>query len=156
MDFKNSLDRKMEEVERPPVLPVGHYICQVSKQPDLDMIESGKTGKQYDKLTFQMVTVSAHDDVDPDELEEFGDPSGQPLRKDFIFSKDEDDKAAYARSEYNLKRFLTDHLQLDESLSIGEALAESVGAQCLVEVKHRPDPENPEVVYTETGKTAAV
>ena len=156
MDFTSSLDRKMEEVERPPVRPVGHYICSVKQHPDIDDIVSKKDGREFTKVEFIMEIVSAGEDVDPDELAEYGNPKGGQLRKAFIFSKDADDAAGQARSEYNLKRFLNEHLGLDEDLTFREAFAAATGTQCLVELKHRPDPENPEVLYEEAGKTAPV
>jgi len=98
-----------------------------------------------------MACVEATHDVDPDELEEFGNVAGFVTTKSFLF--DNEDETAFQRSEYNLKRFL-EHLGIDESLSLGEALAASVNAQCMGELKHRPDPNDPEIVYAELGKTA--
>lgn len=156
MNFTDSLDRKMEEIERPEALPVGHYITQVKKHPDLEEFESRKTGVTYDRVTFQLEVVAPHDDVDPSDLEAFGNVAGQPLRKTFLFSRDEGDKANYDRSMFNLKQFLSEHLGVDESLAINEAFGAAVGAQCLTEVRHRPDPENTEIIYAEAGRTTAV
>lgn len=155
MNFSESLDRRMEEIERPSAVPLGHYIASVTKHPDLEDFESSKTGITYDRVTFQMTIVSPSDDVDPDELEAFGNVAGTPLRKAFLFSRSEDDKANHDRSMFNLKQFLADHLGLGEDMALNEALAASTGAQCLVEVKHRPDPENTEIIYAEAGRTAA-
>ena len=156
MNFTDSLDRSMEEVKRPPVLPVGHYITAVAKHPDLEDFESSKTGITYDRVTFQLSVVSAHDDVDPDELSDYGNVAGAQLRKTFLFSRDEGDKASYDRSMFNLKRFLCEHMGLDESLPLNELLAASVNGQTLTEVTHRPDPNDPEVIYAEAGRTAAL
>lgn len=153
MRFTDALDRKMEEVKRPPNPPVGHYTWQVKKHPDTDSFDSRNNGKTFDRLTFQMVCVSPSDDVDPDILAEYGNVAGFVTNKAFLF--DNEDEAAFERSMYNVKRFL-DHLGVDDSLSLSEALAASVGAQCLGELKHRPDPNDPEVVYAELGRTAAL
>jgi hypothetical protein len=146
----------MEEVERPAALPVGHYICQVTKQPEMEEFTSSKSGVTFDRVTFQLSVVAPHDDVDPDELSDFGNVAGQPLRKAFLFSRDEGDKANFERSEFNLRQFLSEHLGLDAGLSFSEAFAEAVNAQCLTEVRHRPDPNDPEIIYAEAGRTAAV
>jgi len=151
MKFSDVLDRKVEDVKRPPNPPIGHYIWQVKKQPDSEPFESRNTGKTFDRVSFQMACVEATDDVDPDELEEFGNVAGFVTTKSFLF--DNEDETAFQRSEYNLKRFL-EHLGIDESLSLGEALAASVNAQCMGELRHRPDPNDPEIVYAELGKTA--
>lgn len=151
MRFTDALDRKMEEVKRPPNPPVGHYTWQVKKHPDSDSFESRNTGKTFDRLTFQMSCVAPSDDVDPDDLSEYGDVAGFITSKSFLF--DNEDEQAFDRSMYNLKRFL-EHLGVDESLSLSEALAAAVGAQCLGELKHRPDPNDAEIVYAELGRTA--
>jgi len=151
MRFSDSLDRKMEEVKRPPNPPVGHYVWQVKKHPESEDFEAKSSGKKFDRLEFQMRVIEASDDVDSDDLSEFGDVQGFLTRKTFLF--DNGDEQAFERSMFNLKQFLV-HLGVEESLELGEALAASVGAQCLGELKHRPDPSDPEVVYAEMGKTA--
>lgn len=153
MKFSDSLDRNLEAIERPPVLPLGHYIWQIEKY-ELDEFES-RNGTPFERVTFIMVCASAHDDVDPDELEAYGSVSGAKSRKTFLFSNDPDEKANFERSMYNIKQFL-EHCGVDGTLPMGEALASSVNASCLGEVKHRPDPNDPEIVYAEIGKTAPV
>lgn len=154
MKFTDALDRKMEEVKRPPNPPVGHYTWQVKKHPDSDSFDSRNSGKTFDRLEFQMSCVEPSDDVDTDDLAEYGNVAGFLTRKSFLF--DNEDEQAFERSLYNLKRFL-EHLGVDaDSMSLSEALAATVGAQCLGELKHRPDPNDPEIIYAELGKTAGL
>jgi hypothetical protein len=155
MKFSDALDRNLEDIKRPPNLPVGHYVWQVNKLPEHDEFDSARTGTSFERVTFQMTCVEARDDVDPDELGDFGNVQGALNRKSFLFSTDEDDKAAFERSMFNLRRFLG-HLGVDESLSISEALSASVGAQCVGEITHRADPNDPEIIYAEIGRTAEV
>ena len=154
MKFSDALDRNMEEIKRPPNPPVGHYIWAVKKHPETDSFESKNSGKTFDRLSFSLSIVEASDDVDPDELAEYGNVQGFMSNKTFLF--DNEDEAGFERSMFNLKRFLTDHLGVDEALSMSEALAASVNMQCLGELKHRPDPNDPEIVYAEIGRTTAV
>lgn len=153
MKFSQALDRKLEEIRRPPVLPVGHYVWQVSKHPEIDEFESSKTGSTFERVTFQLSCVQASDDVDQDDLANYGNVQGTQNRKTFLFSNSPDDKAAFERSMFNLKRFL-DHCGVDGDMPMNEALAASVGQQFLGELTHRPDPNDPEVIYAEVGKTA--
>lgn len=153
MKFSNALDRKLEEIQRPPVPPVGHYIWQVSKHPEIDEFESKNTGGTFERVTFQLVIVQAGEDVDPDDLREYGNVQGFQSRKTFLFSNSDDDKANFERSMFNLRRFLG-HCGVDESLALNEAMAASVGQQVMAELTHRPDPNDPEVIYAEVGKTA--
>jgi len=153
MRFTDSLDRSMEEIKRPPNLPVGHYTFTVQKHPDMDEL-TGRDGTVYDRLTFQMVCQAAGDDVDPTELEEFGNVQGVMIRHNFLFNTDPDEQNRFKQTEFNLKRFLG-HLGVDvDNMKLNEALAESIGKSCLAEVSHRPDPNDPEVVYQEIRRTA--
>lgn len=154
MRFSDALDRKLEEVKRPPNLPVGHYIWQVAKHPEVDEFD-GRDGAKFERITFQITCVAAHDDVDTDELAEYGNVQGAQNRKTFLFTNNPDEKANFDRSMFNLKRFL-EHCGVDQSMSLGEALAASVNAQFLGELTHRPDPKDPEIIYSEVGKTAAL
>jgi hypothetical protein len=153
MKFSDALDRKLEEIKRPPVLPAGHYIWQITKHPEIDEFESSKTGGTFERVTFNLACVAASDDVDPDDLANYGNVQGAGNRKTFLFSNSPDDKAAFERSEFNLRRFLG-HCGVDETLSFSEALAASVGQQFLGELTHRPDPNDPEIIYAEVGRTA--
>lgn len=156
MRFTDALDRKAEEIKRPPNLPTGHYTFAVKAVPEIEDFESARTGDTFDRVQFQMSCIEPQDDVDADELSDFGNVAGQTLRKTFLFNTTEGKEAEFARSEFNLKRFLVDHLALDESMTMEELLNAAVGAQCIAEVTHRPDPNDPEVVYAELGRTAAL
>lgn len=156
MRFSDALDRKAESIERPPVLPLGHYVFVVKAIPEMEDFESAKTGDTFDRVTFMLSSLSAGDDVDEEELAAYGNPSGQTLRKAFLFNTTEGKGSDFERSLYNMKMFLVEHLGLDESMTIQEQLASCVGAQCMGEVTHRADPNNSEIVYAEIGRTTAV
>lgn len=154
MRFTEALDRKMEDIERPPNLPVGHYVWRITKHPEQDSIEA-QSGITYDTLTFQCVAVSAMQDVDPDDLEAYGKIEGTPCRKQFMFDTSEDGKTRFDQSLFNVRRFLG-HCGVDESLPMNEALLASVNGEFVGELKHRPDKNDPEVIYQEINTTAAV
>ena len=153
MNFSQALATKLEDIKRPPVMPVGNYTWMVTKHPELDAFESQKNGITYDRVTFMLSCVAPSDDVDPDDLAEYGNVQGQVQRKVFMFANGDDNKANYDRTMFDLRRFLG-HLGVDESLALGEGLAASVNQQCLGELRHRPDPTNPEIIYAEIGRTA--
>lgn len=153
MRFTEALDRKLEDVKRPPNLPIGHYVMQVQKHPEI-IDRDGQNGS-FQIVKFNMVVVSPHDDVDPDDLEDYGNVEGALLSRDFIFSNSPDDKAKFEQSMFNLKRFLG-HLGVDESLSLTEAFAACPGSQCLAKIKHRPDPNDPEIIYQDIERTAGL
>ena len=154
MDFTSALTQNVDQFERPPIPPIGHYLTQVDKHPDQEDFTS-KEGKTFDRLTYILKIVSAGEDVDEDDLAAFGNVNGYILRKTFIFSRDEADKTSFDRSLFQLRQFL-EHLGVEtEDRPLNEALADSVGQACMTELKHRPDPRDVEIVYAEAGKTTA-
>lgn len=153
MKFSDALDRKLEDIQRPPNPPRGHYVWQVAKHPEVDEFTSARTGTDFERVNFQLRCVSASDDVDEDDLADFGNIQGYVQSKTFLFPTSEDEKASYERSLFNLRRFLG-HCGVDENIPLNEALAASVGCQVLGELTHRPDPEDAEVIYAQVGKTA--
>lgn len=155
MDFTSALTQKADEVARPAALPTGYYIWSIAAVAEQEEFESSRTGDTFTRLRIPMTCVSPHD-VDEEDLAAFGNVSGQRLFKTFLFNTNPEKQNELERSIYNLKRFLVDHCQLDESKTLEELLHEGVGAQCLGEVTHRTDPNDPEIVYAELGRTAQV
>ena len=153
MDFSKALDVKTDKIERPPLPPIGHYIFEVSKPPQLSSVGND----QYDLVTFPLKAVDLFgDDVDPDELKKFGGIKMVTSSHRFMFNKaeDEESQASNTRTLYNLKRFLTEHLGLEEGKTVRESLDEAVGQQFVANIQYRPDKNNPENIYAEIGKTA--
>ena len=152
MRFSDALNRRAEEIQRPANLPTGHYILSV-KKVDQSTVSDGK----WDVLEFQCTVVAASDDVDPDQLAEFGKVAGEPLRKRFMFTNDQSEARSFELSMLSRKRML-ENLDIgfidDGDMTVGEAIGEAIGAQFLGECIHRPDKQNPENIYTEIGKTA--
>lgn len=152
MNFQDALTTKVDEIERPPLLPIGTYRWLVEKHPTIDTIANGR----FDVCDFLLKCVEAMDDVDDDDIKAYGDITNARQRHRFMFNKE--DEAGFKRSQYNLKRFLTEHLKIEaeEGMSLKELLALSVGHQCLGTVRWRPDQNDPEIQYAEIGSTAPV
>lgn len=152
MRFADSLDRQVEDIVQPPNMPIGTYTFTVTKHPESEEIAQGR----FEKLTFLLGAISATDDVDADDLAAYGNVNGTILRKDFLFPTAEDEATSFDRTLNNVKRFL-EHCGVDVSSgSLKEAIAASVGAQVLAEVRHRPNPNDESMVFQEIGRTAPV
>lgn len=147
MKFTDALDKHTEDVIAPPLLPVGTYVFTITKAHTI------KETDAWDILTFPAKIISAEDDVDEDDLEDFGKVAGQPSRVTFMFNTDPEESTSFQRSEFNLKKFLEKHCGA-EGETMGELMANAVNCQFLGVIKHRPDKNNPEVVYAEIGSTA--
>ena len=154
MRFSDALDRKGEEIERPPLVPIGTYLWTVKSMPETDSIADGR----FDVVDFKLGCIAPQEDVDPDALAEYaakaGNIAGMTRRHRFLFNTE--DEGAFNRTLFNLKRFMKEHLQIEEmdDISLKEALALAVNRQCLASVKWRPDPRDPEIMYDEIDRTA--
>lgn len=150
MDFKDALSTKLGDVERPPILPIGLYLCTVTKVPDM-----GTAGQdKYDTVDFNFAVTQAIE-VDEDDLADFGNVVGQTIRHRFMFNKE--DEVNFARSLFNIRRFLEDHLKCAKPKDeLKKALNDCVNHSCYIQVRHRPDPNDSEITYTDVARTLPV
>lgn len=150
INFADVATKKVDEVERPPLPPVGTYRWRVSKLPTQ---ESRGQDNQWDIVEFAVQAQEALDNVDMDDYK--GDVSGIFNRVTFMF--DTQDEAKFEQTLFRLRTFLERHLQCaEEGMSINEALNATVGNEFLGDIKWRQDKNDPETFYAEIGKTAPV
>jgi len=152
LNFSDALNTKTSEIERPPLLPIGHYIAIVEKMPSFDTIADGR----FDVVDFILKIQSAGDDIDPDDIEEYGDVTAARVRHRFLFNKEE--QANFNQTLYNLKRFLQEHLLIDmnDDTPLKESLNNALNQQCLIAIKWRADRNDAEIQYAEVARTAPV
>ena len=153
LNFQDALNTKAEDIDRPPLMPIGTYRWMVTKHPTLDTIADGR----FDVVDFMMKSLSALDDVDADDLAEFtskaGELTNQARRLRFLFNKE--DEGAFNKTMYYLKTFIGEHLKVDTAgMAMKEMLAATPNMTCSAAIKWRPDRDNPEIQYDEIGKTA--
>lgn len=154
INFNEVLNMKAGEIEKPPLIPTGTYIARVHKIPEIG--EVGGQDNRYQTIDFMFKLISPREDVDVDQLEEFGGLNNTFARKRFMFS--ENDEAAVKREVYNVKRLLLDHLKVsgDDDTKLSELLNNSINAECLIFMAWRPDKNDKEVIYSEIKKTAPI
>lgn len=151
MNFRETLAKRPEEIERPPLAPKGTYRFRINKQPVTAEISDGA----WTTLSFPSQAQEALT-VDADEMENFGQPSAINLRVQFMFPSDPAEKANYDRTEFALRTFLFDHIGLDGNMTIGEAIDTCVGSEFIGTLEHRADKRDPAIVYAEIRKTMPV
>jgi hypothetical protein len=151
-NFDDIADKVLETVERPPLAPLGDYVFQVLKLPERREVSSDKGA--WDALEFSLRGVRPTEGVDPDLFKAFGDAKNILVRKTFMFTKDQDDKAGFETTQANLRDFLVKHLGLDASMSIKEGINASVGKQCIGTLKYRADRDDPSTMFHDLGRTA--
>ena len=140
MDFASALDTNTGDIEKPPVLPQGTYTWRVTKLPVTGQTKSG----EWAFIEFQLVAVAADEDVDEDELAEFGNLSSAFSRISFMSSTDPDKEADFKRTLYQVKQFCGNTLQVDveDDATLREMLDAALGAEFLGRAVHRVVDEN--------------
>jgi hypothetical protein len=154
MRFTEMLDRKAEEIKQPPLAPAGTYLMRCKKHPEMAEVK-GKDGTLYDRVDFEL-SIVAPVEVDEDALAEFGKIEGYTLRRNFLFNTSPEEKTAQERTLNNIKIFLTNLGCFEEGMTLQEGFAGCAGRECIGEVTHRPDPNDPERFYAEVNRTYAV
>lgn len=153
--FSEILDKSSEEVKRPPTAPVGTYILINPKLPvisDENAPVRAGDGREWDTITFNMQVLSVVE-ADPDEVAAYGDVKNIFVRKQFMFPRN--DAAGIAKTEFQLKEFLTTHLGLGEG-KIKELMHKSVGAKCMGQLAPRQDKNDPNIWYDDLKRTAPI
>lgn len=149
VDFASIASKKIEEVERPPLPPVGEYRWKVTKVPE----QSKTADEKWEIVTFQVQALEALDSVDMDDYK--GEVTG--IRNRVVFVFDTQDEAKFEQTLFNLRRFLESHLQCAEpGMSIAEALNNSVNQEFIGTIRYRQDKNDQELFYAEIGRTAPV
>lgn len=151
VDFASIASKKVEDVERPPLPPVGTYRWRVTKVPS--QTKSGD--EQWEMVNFSCKVVEPMDNV---ELADYkGDVANILLTKSFVFNTQ--DEAAFETTLYQLKQFCERHLRcVEEGMSVAEMLNASVNSEFLGDVVLRQDKrdESGETFNAQIGRTAPV
>ena len=136
MDFNEALNQKASDIEKPPLMPQGTYVWEVTKVPAITTSKSG----EWDIAEFLVKAIQAEDDVDEDDLAEFGAVTQARNKVSFMFSKNEDNKTDNENMLYRLKSFLTETLGIEEGdLTLKELMADAPGKMFLAQAVWRPD-----------------
>lgn len=151
VDFASIAAKKVEDVERPPLPPVGTYRFRVLKVP-----ESTKSQDEaWEFLRFNCRAIEPLDDVDLSDYK--GDPANIMLPKSFVFNTQ--DEVEFEKTLFNVRQFCEKHLQcVEPGMSIAEMVNASVNAEFLGTVKYSQDKrdQSGETFNAEIGRTAPV
>jgi hypothetical protein len=140
MDFLSSLDTNIDDIEKPLDPPVGTYQWQVTKIPTRSNSASG----EWAIVEFAIKAISAEEDVDPDELEEFGPVTGIQSRISFMAPTDPEKTNDQAKTRDQIKNFCVNVLQLDDDGNppLSELMDNSAGSQFLGTLSLRRTDDN--------------
>jgi hypothetical protein len=151
MNFADALNTTVSDIKRPPLMPQGTYDWIVTGFK-MDTIAQGA----WDVVDFTLKAIEAHDDVDPEDLANFGNVAGQVRTRRFMF--DTQDKAKFERSLFDIKQFCTVHcgVEGDDNVSLKELIAATTNQKVSATIGWRADKTNPEVQYDEIKKTMKI
>jgi len=145
MNFLEALNTKVADIEKPALMPIGTYIWAVHKPHKESVSKDGKWSTIEIPCVPKM-PYDAAEDVDMDELAEYGDLKAGVNSIRFMLDNTAEGNVAVEKFLWNIRRFLLDTLKLegDEDTTVKELLGKMVGAEFIAQAAHREDPERGE------------
>lgn len=135
IDFNAILSKQAATIEKPKPLPVGMYLCNNPQLPKFEGI--GK--KETPGANFGLVVLQPGDDVDQDQLREYGQYQGKNLRYTMWLTEN---------SEYRTKEELCKAFGLEEGdKTLGQLFNETISKQVYAVVTHRPSEDGTEMYH---------
>jgi hypothetical protein len=151
LNFADVASKKLEDIEAPPLAPVGTYRWRVAKLPT-----TRKSGdEKWEFLTFWSKVVEPLDNVDPTDYP--GDITNIMLGKQFIFNCEDD--AEFEKKLFEVRTFLEKHIKCTEpGMTMAQMLNAAQNGEYLGDVAWEPDKrdESGETFQAVIKKTAPV
>lgn len=142
-NFEDILNRSVDDIKPPPLLPEGTYLCVVQGLPE--QIESSR--KKTPGLRFKLQVVQALEDVDPDELQNIeGGVIGKILNMDQWVTEE---------SLFMLKQFVEHCGALEEGASLSACIDNVPNSSVLAFVQHDTD-DTSKRTFAKIKRTAPV
>ena len=139
VNFAEALDTKTGDIERPPLLPVGHYEFLNPKVPEISTVGADD---EWDLVEFNLQIVRPLEDL-----------KNATARHAFLFDKN--DEQNFNKTLYSLKRFCLEHLQVEakDSTPLKELLNNTVNKGGICQIFHKPDKEDKELFHANIKRT---
>ena len=148
-DFASIANKKVTEIERPPLPPVGTYRWSITKLPAVTTTGDGK----WDILTVQVRALEALDDVEQSDYS--GDITNITNQVKFMFNKE--DEAEFDKSLFRARTFFEKHVKCaSEDDTVGQMLNNSVNQQFLGTIAWQQDKNDPDLFYANIARTAPI
>jgi hypothetical protein len=147
LSFSSIADKKIDEIERPPLPPVGTYRWKVTKLPEL----SKSNDEKWEILTVSVRAVEALDDVDMSDYSGKLEGIMQSVR--FMFNLE--DEAEFEKTLFRVRTFFEKHVKCAEAgMTIPQAINASVGQEFLGTIAWKQDKQDADIFHANIGKTA--
>lgn len=139
VDFSKILGKQAEAIEKPKPMPVGTYVAVNQKLPEFQGIGKNETPG----ANFTLVILAPTEDVDLDQLKEYGDIKGKSVRYTQWLSE---------LSEHRSKEELKNAFDIDETgKTLGQMYNETINKQVLVTISHEPSQDGTEIYSRATA-----
>lgn len=149
MNFADIANKPIQEIEKPPLPPVGTYRFSITKLPEVTESKDGK----WEILNISCRAVEALEDVDMDDYKGEVTSITQSVR--FMFNKEDD--AEFEKSLYRARQFFEKHVACcGEGDTIAQAINASVNGQFLGTIAWRQDKEDPELFHANISRTTSL
>lgn len=146
VNFADAAKKKLADIERPPLPPVGSYRFQVSRLPSVSKSNDGV-------WEFLVIPCRAVEALTADMDDYKGAIESINLDKRFVFNTR--DEVEFAKTEYQVRRFFEQHVACcSDDDTIAEAINACVGAQFIGDVVWKPDAMDPELFHANLTRTA--
>lgn len=147
LNFADAASKKIADIERPPLPPVGTYRFSITKLPS----SSTTNDEKWDILSIPCRALEAMDDVDMTDYN--GAVEGILNNVKFMFNKE--DEAEFEKSLYRARTFFEKHVKCaEETDSLAQAMNKSVNQQFLGSIVWTADKNDPEVFHANIARTA--
>ncbi len=149
--FLDIANKRVDDIEKPPLLPCGTYHWSITKIPAITKSQDEK----WEFLRIPCRAIAALDNVDLDGYP--GDVVGQLRSVSFVFNTE--DEAEFSKTEYAARTFFEKHVGcVEKDATIAQMLNASINGQFLGDIKWRQDKrdESGETMQDEIGRTAPV
>lgn len=147
LSFASIADKKVDEIERPPLPPVGTYRWKIMKLPEL----TKSSDEKWEILNVNVRAVEALDDVEVSDYPGKIDGIMQSVR--FMFNLE--DEAEFERTLFRVRQFFEKHVKCsEEGMSVAQAINASVGGEFLGTIAWRQDKQDPDLFHANISRTA--
>jgi hypothetical protein len=150
-NFADIAAKRVDEVEQPPLPPVGTYRFRITKLPEV----SKSQDEAWEFMRVPCKVVEALDNVD---LEGYaGDPQNILMSVSFVFNTQ--DEVAFEQTEWRMRQFFEKHVQcVEPDMTVAQMMNASVNGEFLGTIKWKQDKRDAsgETMQAEIAGTAPV
>lgn len=146
INFADAAKKKLADIERPPLPPVGTYRWSITKLPEYTVSKDEAWG-------FLRINVRAMEAITADMDDYKGEVTNITNQVSFIF--DLNDENSFDKTMFQARRFFEQHVNCaGEKDSLTEAMNKCVNGQFLGDIVWNQDKNDPENFFANLVRTA--